>query len=345
MASSYTENYGLCQWEPGDNFVRTEFNQDNQKIDAALAAAEETAAAATAQAAAALEARCRSRTALLGRDLYNLLLQAHYEGKTTGWKRALFFDGFQDKTQVASASGSLFFMDRVVGLCSTVQGDINMGYATQAQEQSTSRVTGTYTSQGYAVLTGLTVKTRTDSGDSIRSGTYRVYVNDEEVRSGSMELNFDDDPLENTITFSAVPLRPGDQFYMRTHVGSPTYLFYGPASGGGDLGGKLHLTPTAGESGTITTRSLALPDRTGLRAWVRFSGGSVSLSAQAAGGNPAPFTSLGDRVTVNAAGEACIEREFALDAPPGTGNLTFTVSLDLEGSAQMLLYDYGILLL
>ena len=37
MASSYTENYGLCQWEPGDSFVRTEFNQDNARIDAALA--------------------------------------------------------------------------------------------------------------------------------------------------------------------------------------------------------------------------------------------------------------------------------------------------------------------
>ena len=38
MASNYTTNYGLCQWEPGDNFVRTEFNQDNAKINAALAA-------------------------------------------------------------------------------------------------------------------------------------------------------------------------------------------------------------------------------------------------------------------------------------------------------------------
>ena len=40
MASNYTENYGLCQWEAGDSFVRTEFNQDNQKIDAALKAVE-----------------------------------------------------------------------------------------------------------------------------------------------------------------------------------------------------------------------------------------------------------------------------------------------------------------
>ena len=44
MASNYTENYGLCQWEAGDSFVRTEFNQDNAKIDAALKDLEDTKA-------------------------------------------------------------------------------------------------------------------------------------------------------------------------------------------------------------------------------------------------------------------------------------------------------------
>lgn len=36
MASNYTENYGLCQWEATDQVLRTEFNEDNAKIDAAL---------------------------------------------------------------------------------------------------------------------------------------------------------------------------------------------------------------------------------------------------------------------------------------------------------------------
>lgn len=36
MASNYTENYGLCQWEATDAVLRTDFNEDNQKIDAAL---------------------------------------------------------------------------------------------------------------------------------------------------------------------------------------------------------------------------------------------------------------------------------------------------------------------
>jgi len=37
MASNYTSNYSLCQWEASDQVLRTEFNADNAKIDAALA--------------------------------------------------------------------------------------------------------------------------------------------------------------------------------------------------------------------------------------------------------------------------------------------------------------------
>lgn len=37
MASNYTEHYGLCQWEATDQVLREEFNQDNQKLDEALA--------------------------------------------------------------------------------------------------------------------------------------------------------------------------------------------------------------------------------------------------------------------------------------------------------------------
>ena len=38
MASNYTSSYQLCQWESGDKVLRTDFNADNQKIDAALGA-------------------------------------------------------------------------------------------------------------------------------------------------------------------------------------------------------------------------------------------------------------------------------------------------------------------
>lgn len=36
MASNHTQQYGLCQWEATDQVLRTDFNADNQKIEAAL---------------------------------------------------------------------------------------------------------------------------------------------------------------------------------------------------------------------------------------------------------------------------------------------------------------------
>ncbi len=38
MSTNHTPNYQLSQWEPSDQFRRTDFNEDNAKIDAALSA-------------------------------------------------------------------------------------------------------------------------------------------------------------------------------------------------------------------------------------------------------------------------------------------------------------------
>ena len=64
--ANYTPNYGLHQWEPGDNFLRTDFNADFAKLDAALQAkADKTAVAQKADQSALAavqnlaEGRCR----------------------------------------------------------------------------------------------------------------------------------------------------------------------------------------------------------------------------------------------------------------------------------------------
>ena len=44
MSTNHTANYDLCQWEATDQVLRTDFNEDNAKIDAALAAKAEAAA-------------------------------------------------------------------------------------------------------------------------------------------------------------------------------------------------------------------------------------------------------------------------------------------------------------
>ena len=45
MASGQTSNYGLNQWAAKDKVLRSDFNQDNAKIDAALEGLEQTVAA------------------------------------------------------------------------------------------------------------------------------------------------------------------------------------------------------------------------------------------------------------------------------------------------------------
>lgn len=64
--ANYTPNYGLHQWEPGDDFLRTDFNADFAKLDAALEAkADKTAVAQKADQSALAavqnlaEGRCR----------------------------------------------------------------------------------------------------------------------------------------------------------------------------------------------------------------------------------------------------------------------------------------------
>lgn len=54
MATNHTENYNLNLWEPGDSFLRTEFNENTRKLDAAIKAVD--AKADTKASAAALNA-------------------------------------------------------------------------------------------------------------------------------------------------------------------------------------------------------------------------------------------------------------------------------------------------
>lgn len=51
MSTNHTPNYSLCQWEAEDKVLRTDFNADNAKIDAALAAQASTLSAHAAQLA------------------------------------------------------------------------------------------------------------------------------------------------------------------------------------------------------------------------------------------------------------------------------------------------------
>ena len=332
--ATYTPNYGLHQWVPEDQFLRTDFNEDFKKIDTALKGVDNTAT---------------ERLTALGHDMYNLMLQNHYDGKVTGWKKSLVFDGFQNQSMIDSISPSLLRLDGVVGLCRNSQGDIDMGYGEEATfiNGLNYRTAGPFKSQGYGTLSGLTIRTGNAYGQSSTSNcTFSIYLNNKQVYITQIDVTYAGTNPIQKLTFPGVKLSPGDTFSLRLNPGSSVHLLYGPEIEGttGNLGGIVHINPAAGESGTITTPALTLPDRAMLRAWVRFQGGTVSLSA-GSGKEVLPFTVLGEQSTINADGTTCIEREFSLETLPESGSLIFTLDLDLEGGQQMEVFDYGILIL
>ena len=55
MASNYTRNYNLCQWAEEDKVLRTEFNSDNAKIDAAIKAVDSRVSSLSGSSASSTE--------------------------------------------------------------------------------------------------------------------------------------------------------------------------------------------------------------------------------------------------------------------------------------------------
>ena len=78
MASNYTENYGLCQWEATDPVLREEFNHDNEKLDAAL---KKQAEDLTAE----ISARKEGETAAAEANCFVKLLDLTLEADTQKW--------------------------------------------------------------------------------------------------------------------------------------------------------------------------------------------------------------------------------------------------------------------
>ena len=331
MASGYTANYGLCQWQPEDQFLREEFNQDNEKIDAALKVAEEKA---------------ETQLAAVGHDVYNLMLQNYYDGLVTGWKKALVFDGFQDRSLVADASESLFFTDKAVSLSRTAETVLGQGYSDEPSGLSTWRQSAHIPVSSCGYLKQIRFKTLQESAEPRQSYlSYIVLLNYQSVQNGSVLVTFNNAPTENILPVNNIKVKPGDLLCIHLNNNREDQLLYRPGSGEGTLGCWFDLTPVTGESGTIITPALALPDRTSLWAWVRHTGGTLGLAVVGQDGERAAFTPVDSRTIQRLDGTSCAELELRLDQPPQSGALTFQLQMDLGENDWMQVFDYGILLL
>ena len=332
MASGYTANYGLCQWQGSDKFQREEFNQDNEKIDSALGQAE----AKADRALSGLEAA--------DYNIYNLLLQNEYEGKYTGYKKALIYDGFLDGSMTASMSSGVVRSQNKLTLDRTGQGDIPLGYSGQSTSYVGGGSTATCTAGGSGRITSFRLKTIHEQGlTATGSATWKLYKNGEQAAQGTSQLRFGATAEEQVISISSMAVSKGDTFYFYIQTSAGVHELY--TTSNGLLGGTFLITSTGTTGGTVTTPSLALPERTTLRAWVRYSGGTVGLSVQGAAGL-VPMVQTGTRTTTEPEGASCTEAEFLLEqSVPQDEYLSFQLIMDVGNASVMYVYDYGILLI
>lgn len=353
MASNYTTNYGLCQWEPGDSFVRSEFNQDNAKIDAALKSVADAAAqgdqavkeqaqawaqAAQSSAQAAQDTAERTLEALVpvAYNVYGLTLQHYYEGKSTGWKRALVFDGFLDESGIDTLTGADWDGPNHSLLLDAVgQEQASPGFGSSVENYlgSSGAAALEWTADGNGTLT----KAETYVDGSCKLSIYQgsaLLAEKNVTHNGSKALvSFSFSvPVEVGKTYRFVLVPTGD--IMRVWTSGSSY----------DLGLRLSFTPKKATSGSLTTKAVSPGSAQALRAWVRHQGGTVAMAVRQGSGSWVTLTKSGTRSTVNADGVSCTESAFTLTQAL-SGSLSFRLTLSTPSGARMRVYDYGVVLL
>lgn len=327
--ANLTANYRLHQWEPTDPFLRTDFNQDLAAIDTALGRAERSAAANAY-------------------NVYNLMLQNYYEGKYTGYKKALLFDGFLDGSGIAEKSSTLIRSSGVVRLNRYGQSDITIPYTSDYTSIRDGCAFQVQTPASSGRLTGWTVRTDMlyggDPEEFTATITCTVKLNDAVAYQGQL-------PLRCTVAGSTqkmtlpTPLEVGTGDRLEVHLQSSTSTVRLSYTTNVKLCGVLHFTPASGTSGSLVSHDTALPARNRILAWARHSGGTVGITVLE-GDVEYPMTRTGTTTTRNLQNQACTESAFALDGAPEGGVLAVRVELSLpSGENAAALYDYGVVLL
>lgn len=323
--ASYTPHYHLHQWEPEDKFLRTDFNEDFAALDAALDRAE-------------------GRTADHAYHLYNLMLQNEYEGKYTGYRSALLFDGFLDRDGVAGKTGFLQTGGRLA-LDRTGQGDVALGSGGGSNREETTR---SLLMAGGGVITGFLCYLYASQAVSTRAELeYRLTVNGETAAEGSTSFPApaEGKTEERTISLPNTDVRAGDrcQFWIKSLTG---WIDVRKAGNGNGLGGTLRVRSGAAETGTMTGKALPLPEGRGAMAWVRHKGGAVALSLKGSAGT-FPMTAGTARASQDLmTGTACTEQSFRLDRALSAGNWSVILTGTRGGSEEsMEVFDYGVIVL
>lgn len=329
MSTKQTERYHLHLWEGSDAFLRTEFNEDNENTERALAGLAE-----------GLD-KIRQDVADMSYNVFQGLLQNYYEGKATEQKKGLVFDGFVDDGLTAERSSAILRMDRRLVLSRAAQPDMVDEYVTNndALDIREYQICRSYTAREFCFATGFVFKWRSNNANITLTIKLQPVVNGVAVGEPlSLPVTSDaanQQKEERAVFPEPVALKPGDQFWVRFTGPANLYPICGQSSRS-RVGGRVLLNSPVAVTGSFTGAERTLNegfDRA--RLWVRHKAGRVS--AQVNGQAMAPIS---QRSTVNLQGDVCTETEFRL-VWSGGPQVSVGLALDLGEDQRMEVYDYG----
>ncbi len=323
MASGYTSNYGLCQWQPEDAFLREEFNRDNSAVDKVLA-------------------RLRTGLDAAGYNVYQLLLAEYYEGKREINQRALLFDGFWDDSMIAQCSDGLYLSGQALRLFTAVQPNIEeLASNNGSLLLSGSLTSRTFTMEGAGKLEVVKVRTfyttTVGSGD-IKDVTFILLKNEAPCAHTVFAVNGGQNFYTVTLE-EPIPVAVGDLIQVKLSASSNGWLrFCRSSTDESCFAVDLNFAGGNAGEGSFTSRPFPYEGAyDGAAVYLRHVGEAVPAL------NGTALTPVESRTVTGPEGTPCIESRWS--APAGAGSITFQATLSIEaGADEACLYDYGILL-
>ena len=384
MASAYTTKLQLNQWAAGDKFLREEFNRDNQRIEAACVELygmgdrlggridQETGALRQQllEKTGALDGRITAETADIRRQLdpasyhiYNLMLQNDYDGRYTGYKKAMVFDGFQDGAQVAEVvpGAHLDTAGKQVRILTQGAQNIDTGFVREAGWEGNSGhdanvsswvgVGSVYTADvpiqpsGFGLLQSVVMRMASFSvNDTIQ--TSLTLLSGEQVIATAQPVSVVGSTFRDyTFVFPGGVSLLGLQTYTLrvTNVSRTYYLKVLYQKTGNRLGYTCTFTPVGHTTGSVRTVPFAVgTGYTRVMAWARHTG-SLGITLNA-GSTAQPLAQVSTRPARTLDGESCTETAYQLGgaAVSADGCINLTLSLNAAGGSAIL-YDYGVI--
>ena len=329
-----TANIGLHQWAGTDPFLREDFNEDFRKIDTAVGRTERKAD------------RALAGLAPVSYNVYNLLLRDYYEGKYTGFKRAIAFDGFKDGEGLSNLSPGAWLEDGRLWYCgetSALPLEMNFGgdapYTLSANRQHT-RV---WRNAGHGRITGGALYLR----NSFSEYYVRVTLACGEAESWAT-LHLKSENAVQLVEFTLerpLVLLPGHEVRMTVESLEEAIYeisIYGQRAGE-QFGCRLTGSGTPVENGICLTVPFELGQAYGgALAWARYEGAPPALAVKNSAGARSAMTCVRTYPAKTLDGGDCMEAEYHLDAAPPAPNGTVTLELDLTQDGIGSVFDYGI---